>query len=402
MSSESGRDQTSLVNVSPGLTLRIPTGGSVGLYANNRVINGGDPNQFLQLEFRQPLLRGAGTKVGTSRVQSARRIQQIGVHNFRSAVMRLISQTIYAYRNVIKSMRAVDIAERSLQRAHDLLEVNRSLIETGRMAEQDIVETEANVAERELSLTEAKNALDDAQIRLIDILDIDSRVRIQPTESLTLVQETPDIDQTLALALENRPDYLAALLRLENTKSSLAVADNARKWQVDFVSSSSVERSGNSLVGSDDTTDDNYQIGLRVNIPLGANNARRQRDASRAKVALQHSELRLAELDQSVEIEVRAAVRDVNAQYRRSELARQARELAEKKLEIEKVKLNFGRTTNFRLVRFEDDVVRSQNNEVSAVIAYLNAVTALDQTRGTTLETWRIEIEIPDDGSQNR
>lgn len=399
MSAETGRDEVSRINVSPRLTLRIPTGGTLSLNANNRLMDGETAiaNQFVQFEFRQPLLRGGGFEVGTSRVQTARRTQQIGVHGFESAIMSLITRTIYAYRNVIQSKRAVDIAERSLQRANELLAVNRALIETGRMAEQDIVETEANVAERELSLTEAKNSLDDAQLRLIDILDIDSRVRIEATETLSIEQENPNVDRTLSLALENRPDYLSAQLRLANTETSLAVANNARKWEVDLVSSSTVAQAGDSLFESYDQSDDTYQVGLSLNIPIGASAAKLQRSSSRAKIALQQSKLRLAELLQSIEIEVSAAVRNVNVQFRRSELARQARELAEQKLEIEQVKLNFGRTTNFRLVRFEDDVVRSQNNEVSAVIAYLNALTALDQTRGTTLETWQIEIEVPEE-----
>ena len=117
---------------------------------------------------------------------------------------------------------------------------------------------------------------------------------------------------------------------------------------------------------------------------------------------MQRSHLQVAELRQSIEIEVRAAVRDVEIKFRRAELARQARELAERKLDIERIKLNSGLTTNFRLVRFEDDLVRSHNNEVGAIIAYLNAVTALDRTRGTTLDTWRIEIDATAEGVENK
>ena len=78
----------------------------------------------------------------------------------------------------------MEIAERSLERARGQLEVNRALIETGRMARQDIVQTEASVADRELSLTVAEGALNDARLSLIDILDIDRRTRIVPTEPL--------------------------------------------------------------------------------------------------------------------------------------------------------------------------------------------------------------------------
>ena len=56
-------------------------------------------------------------------------------------------------------------------------------------------------------------------------------------------------------------------------------------------------------------------------------------------------------------------------------------------------KLNLGLSTNFQLVDFEDDLVNVQNREVDAIISYLNALTRLDQTLGTTLETWRIDVD---------
>lgn len=38
-------------------------------------------------------------------------------------------------------------------------------------------------------------------------------------------------------------------------------------------------------------------------------------------------------------------------------------------------------------------------NAVSAVNACLNALTALDRTQGTTLETWEIEMDVAVEGN---
>ena len=123
-----------------------------------------------------------------------------------------------------------------------------------------------------------------------------------------------------------------------------------------------------------------------------------RRAHARAKIALRQSRLKITELRQSIEVEVHRAVRDVEVQQRRAELARQARELAERKLENERIKLNAGLSSNFRLVRFEDDLVRSQTSEIDATIAYLNALTALDRALGTTLDTWGIDVGLPAGG----
>ena len=393
------RDQdASALDVSPGVTLRIPTGGRFGLSANNRVTSEDMAAQFVELEFVQPLLKGGGVAVGTAGLVNARRTEQIGVLAFKSAVIGLVTRTIYAYRRVIRAVRAVEIAERSLQRARELLAVNRVLIEAGRMAEQDIVQTEASVAERELSLTETRDALDDAGLALLGILDIDDLTPIRPTEALQVDPPANDADRSVEVALRNRPDYQQALLGIENAETALVVADDARDWELDLSTSVRFGHSGRSLPEAYSRFDDDYGVGLGLRIPLGTNDARQRRNWQLARIAVRKARLRLEELRQAIDLEVRGAVRDVDVQLRRVELARQARHLAERKLEIERIKLNAGLSSNFRLVRFEDDLVRTQNYEVGAIIAYLNAVTALDQTLGTTLETWRIDIDPPTNG----
>ena len=277
----------SMLDVFPKVTLRIPTGGRFSLGTNNRVTNQDNATQFVEFEFAQPLLKGGGIAVGTARVVSARRTDQIGVLVFRSAVMGLVTRTIYAYRRVIRAQRAVEIAERSLQRARDLLAVNRVLIEAGRMAEQDIVQTEASVAERELSLIEARDALDDAGLALLGILDIDTRQRIRPTETLRVDPEEHDADHGVELALQNRPDYLQAVLAIENANTALLVADNARDWQLDLTTSARLGHSGRSLSEAYSRFDDDYGVGIGLRIPLGVNDAVQRRNWQLARISLE-------------------------------------------------------------------------------------------------------------------
>ncbi len=390
------RENTSTIRISPRVTLRIPTGGKFNLSSDNRVSSANISKRYAQsvvIEFVQPLLRGGGTEVGSSGVVTARRAEQSGALGFKSAVIGIVTRAILAYRNVIRSTRAVEIARRSVQRARKLLEVNRILIQTGRMARQDIVQTEANIAERELGLTEAEGALNDARLALINILEFDSRTRIRLTEPLRMEETKHEADRAVHLALQNRTDYLQAQLSVENAENALMLADNARKWGLDLSVSARFGHSGSSFSEAYRRFDDNYGAGLSVDIPVGANADARQRNYERARLALRRSHLRVAELRQSIEVKVRAALHDVKVLFRRAELARRARELTERKLEIEQAKLQAGLTTNFRVVRFEDDLVRSQNSEVGAVIGYLNALTAFDQTLGTTLDTWGIEFE---------
>ena len=111
-----------------------------------------------------------------------------------------------------------------------------------------------------------------------------------------------------------------------------------------------------------------------------------------AKIALERSEISLKELRETIEIEVLDALRNIDIQWKQVKLAKMARELSEQKLKIERKKLNVGKTTNFQIVSFENDLVTAQNSELDAIIGYSNSLSSLDQTLGTTLRTWKIEV----------
>ena len=425
------RDDT---GVTFGATLRVPTGGRLELV--NAVSGGGiadqDYGNSLTLRFTQPLLKGGGIAVNTASLRIARARERIGILVFERTIGDVANSVVFAYRNLLQAQRRVDIGARSLQRAKDLLAKNRSLIQAGRMAELEIVQTEANVAERELQFIGAENRLDAARLALIDILDIDSETAIRPVEALTVDQARFEQTQGMApgcptsptkehqptvphgetesdagdcaevvaqfteRALANRPAYLQALLRVENAEAELLLAKNNRLWDLSTTFSADVSGNAGSLhAGFGDSfgllPDNDLRVAVQLSVPI-RDIASKQRYIG-ARTNLQRARVDLAELRQSIDISVRNALRNVDTRLRQVALATRASELAERKLDAEEQKLNLGLTTNYRIILFEDDLVRAQTSELSATLSYLNALSSLDQTLGTTLQTWGLEVE---------
>ena len=62
------------------------------------------------------------------------------------------------------------------------------------------------------------------------------------------------------------------------------------------------------------------------------------------------------------------------------------------KLEIEKKKLQVGRSSNFQVLSFEADMRSAENAQLNALITYLNTQTLLDEKLGMTLESWDITL----------
>ncbi len=87
------------------------------------------------------------------------------------------------------------------------------------------------------------------------------------------------------------------------------------------------------------------------------------------------------------------AVRDIGVRWRQFEIAQRARDLSKRKLDIEREKLSVGRSNNVQVLSFENDLRNAENARLNAQISYLSAQAELDQTLGTTLESWDISLD---------
>lgn len=394
------RTSTNTAMVSPQVSMLVPTGGAFAFTWANQLdeLPGGatDHRSGLDISFVQPLLRGAGLTVNRAPVRIARMNERINVLNLKATINRTITDVVTAYRELLLEERQLDIAERSLTRARALLETNRAMINAGRMARQDIIQTEADVSQRELDFLSAQNTIETARLVLINVLDIDPETQLRLTEPLRL-EEIGDLDFETAFehALANQPFYLQALLQSEISALNVRTAKNERLWRLDATVSASFD--GNSTTGFGTAFDNlvrdpvEYRAGLRLTIPFG--DLRRKQGVVDAKIAHKQQELGLVEIRENIRIDIKDRVRTVASLRQQVSLAERAAELAAQQLDVENLKLSQGRSANFQVLDFENQLISAQINAATATVSYLNALTLLDEALGTTMETWRIPFK---------
>ncbi|WP_313627886.1 TolC family protein [Kosakonia sp.] len=379
-------------NLTPGSTLLTPYGTRVSLgwtYQHTDAnVAGLSHNDGANFSVIQPLLRGAGKDIATAPVRLAQMTEQINRLNLKSTVSQTITQIITAYRDLLLAQEQLKIAEDSLARARQLVEVNQAMISAGRMAEFEIVQTEAEVASQELSHEEARNRVDMARLALLQLLALDLHAPIVATEALQAKPVEVQADRALKQAEASQPAYLAQLLVGEQAAINLSVARNDRLWDVSLVGGATQQR--NRAARGDGVRNwDNY-VGVQVEIPIGDMTARQAE--VQAQVNVKNQQIQLAEAHQQLDRDVTNAVRDMGTRWRQFEIAQRARDLSRRKLEIEREKLTAGRSSNFQVLSFENDLRNAENARLNALISYLNAQAGLDQTLGTTLQSWDISL----------
>jgi outer membrane protein len=345
-----------------------------------------------QVALVQPLLRGGGTGVGTADLRIARLNDRKSALELGRRAMEVITSAVLAYRDLARAGEELAIARAALAEATRLAEMNRALIDAGRMAPVDLVQNDTEVANREVDVLVGENRLDAARLALVDVLDVPVDTVIEPVTSAQPAVPAPDLASVQALALERRPELLSARLDLEVARANLAVAANDRLPVLDLAAGygGTVDRPA---LLDNAFHDRGWTTGLTLGYTFGdtARGVRHQQ----ARIAVERGEVAIRELEDGIRLEVAGRVREVRNAALAADLARRARELSEKQLGIEAEKLKVGRSSNFEYLRLENDLVAARDRELAASVGYLDALTLLDQSVGTTLDTWGVTVEVP-------
>ena len=386
------------LRLSAGLVIKIPTGGELNMswvgqrqQQNYQGSGGSDRDvlrQNLELTFKQPLLRGAGQRVNRADIEIARITETINLLDLKSTLIDKTTEIIISYRRVLQAQEEVKIDLQALENAKKTVENTQFLIDAGRIAKAELITVQSQVADQEIALLSSRNNLRQRRLDLLELLDIDEDVNIIASQNLEIQPPTLDIDRIRQSILEHQPSYLKAKLNLENAKTQLVIDENKRRWNIDLATVVRHDPAPNIIENRTELS-----AGLTFSKALGDRSI--ERDFQRSRVNVLKLENDLKETIQKVNTEVTKNLQDIELNFKKVELSRQATKLAELQLsnEVEKIKLGFQGRRLLDLVDFQSKLNEAQNNELNAKIDYLNALTNLDKSLGITLDNLGITLE---------
>lgn len=343
--------------------------------------------QNFSVSFNQPLLQRFGSNINQASIRIARLEEQQNLFQLKSTLIDTITSAVIDYRALVQAQEELKIQQQALESAKRQLEITQAFIDAGRRARVDLIPNQTAVANREVDLLAAQNRLQETQLQLLQTLDLNQNLELIALETPKVEESTlPSPTEILNLAFANNPNYLSTSLDTETAKLNLSLAEDSRRWDLSLNLSYD-----NNLNSTRENTSD-FRSSLNLNREFFGNN-RLERAATRSQILLQQNENNLAEARTTLEIQTKNSIREVNFRLTEVEQARRVTKLSQQQLENEREKLRLGRGSIIDAIRFEEDLVNAANRELNAVIAYLNALTRLEQTIGTTLETWNVTIE---------
>ncbi|WP_417797911.1 TolC family protein [Terasakiella pusilla] len=390
-------------SLSPKVTLQNSYGTSFTLLwknAYNQTKNKGSNNNssarytaYPALTLVQPLLKGFGSDVNTANLKIARLNSQLSQLGMRDTVSRTVTAVINTYWQVTLNKKKLEIATLALERAQQILEINRSLVASGRMAELDMVQAETDVAQKEFDLDVIDNTYKQSKNALLALLSLSKRIDFTPSDIGEIERIEVPLQIAYELAEKNRYEVIQAETSVALAKISLRLAKDGEKWDLRLIGqaeSNNVRHSYFDALKGIPSDSNQLSIGMQLVIPI--NSLEQEAAVINAKGEQEIAKLTLEETKQTVRLDVQDTIRDVSANYRQVELAERARALAQSQLDIELEKLSLGRSSNFQVLTYQDTLRSAQLSKISSEINYLTAISTLDFALGTTLDTWNINV----------
>jgi outer membrane protein TolC len=325
-----------------------------------------------------PLLGNGAGKIELENLTQAERNVLYQIRSFNRYRKTFVVGIINDYYRVLQQEERVAISEASYQRQIDNTNQLRMEVEVGQRAQSDADEAEQR-------LLTAKNSLITAQQNYEQILDnfkiglslpTDADISLDPNELQALVttgisEPEYNVEDAIDMALARRLDYANSKDELDDARRKLILAAEGLGVQLNMIGSADVE----SLPPTDYSRlqfhEGTYSLALEADLPF---DRKAERNAyTEALITVQQRQRGYDEDVDRIKLDVRQAYRDLVETAENYRIQKAALALAERRVEEQRLLLEYGRGTIRLLLETEDDLVQAQNNVTDALVRHTDA-----------------------------
>jgi len=351
----------------------------------------------LQLKLTQPLLRDFGTEVNRARIVISRNNRRISLLEFRKTLEQQLFEAERSYWQLVQAEREVAIQQDLLDRSLQTYTILKNRFDAGLdVSRIQVTQAGTFVESQRAVLIRAKSrvgTLSDQLKRFMndpDFLPAGPEI-ILPADSPIVDRidfELPDLIDT---ALDFRLELGQQILRIRTAEITQEVARNNLLPQLNFTGSLTISGIGINVGQAlkDERQWDNLSssLALELEVPLGNRAAR----AIYRRVELQRLQAmeQYANLVDTVQVDVKTALREVNTSWQAIGRRRLARFQAEDSLlGIQQlVEADQPLTPEFVQLQLDaqERLARAAAEEAAEITLYNTAIAQLEQAKGTLL-----------------
>jgi outer membrane protein len=419
-----------LTNFNGGIAQSIPWGGgSFNVALNNNksttsslnVLYNPTYNSNWSGSYTQPLFRNFRIDATRRSLQVTKINRDISDLQVTATITNTLSNVRDAYWDFVFAVQAVEVAQKSLALASNLVRDNQTRVEVGTMAPIDVVQAQSEQATRRQTLVAAQATKRTTELALKRLIvagtqDPNWSVQLDPTDRPEFRSEPIDIEAAVRRGLASRTD-------LEIAKKNIAANDVTLRYLVDqmrpqadaLVTYGLVGLGGSQYLYADGATGVNrvpigslpggygnalstlfgtnyprWTAQLNFSYPLGVSS--QEASVARARVQLNQVQAQTRQIELQVATDITNAALSAQSGVESVQAAQAAREFAQRKLEAEQSKFEVGMSTNYFVVQAQRDLADAQNSELRQILNYRKSLVELERLQQTTLQNLNITV----------
>lgn len=381
----------------PEFNLNTKMGTTATLGIDNNLNGNNSYNPVLNFSLTQPLLRGFGKSVNEVALLNAEDTEWLNKLNLKQSVAEQVTQVIMSYRMLILSANNLQNQRLQLKEAKKSYEINEKKIKAGQLEPTGNIQQSYQIESLSLMMEQAENDFQTASQDLLQTIGLDPEMHISVPSDVVLDKlSVPDLKYSIEYALNHNTQYLAYKISLRADERAYKVAKNEQLWQLDLggnvqsgVVNSVTEGSGG-VRGIYDGNNITETARLTLTVPL--NDLNRRSQLINAKIRLEKDRLSLLAAKRALMTNITNTINNINSLVKRYQLAQKQVKLAEQSYDLEKKKQQAGISSALDVNNTQNQLIQAQAGLINAKIAYLNQISNLQRTLGTTLEHWQIKL----------
>jgi outer membrane protein TolC len=327
---------------------------------------------------------------------------------FERNINFLLFNMEFAYWNLYGAYYNLYSREQALRQAFEAYRLSKARFEAGRIAVQDFAQTRAQFELfRGQRITALGQVLDnERQLRGLLALPPEDGTRLVPADAPTLAPYTPDWCAAVNDMLAYRPELVLARQDLKFRQLDMISAKNQIRPDLRLTASYDINGIGTDLDGAefnpDQTTPrnalqnfidnkfNNWQVGLRLFVPIGTRDGHAQVRVARLNLARSYAVLR--DQESKAELFLAFQYRRVFEFYEQIKALRAQREANAQQLEARFKEFVVGRGTLDVLLEAQRNWADSLASEYQAIVNYNNALCGFQFAKGTLIQYDNVTI----------
>jgi outer membrane protein TolC len=415
-----------------GVSQAVPWGGGslVATLNNNRATTESlntvfNPtfNTLWTAAYTQPLMRGFKIDANRQGISVSKLNRDISDVQLRSTITNTVSNVRNAYWDYVFAVQSVQVNQKLVDLADQLVKDNQTRVQVGTMAPIDVVTAQSQAATQRQNLVAAVGTLRTNELALKRLVvggtqDPLWSSTIDPVDRPDFRPEAIDLEAAVRRALNERTDLQIAKKNVDANAVTLRYLSNQLLPQADLVATFGTLGVGGTTLIKPTTGGVNappigfipggygdalstmfgaralqyprWNFTLNFSYPLGLSSAKAT--TARAQVQLTQDQAQIRQIELQVATDITNAVITVQNNAERVQAAVLARQLAQEQLNAENSKFEVGMSTNFLVVQAQNNLASAQNTELQNVLAYRKSLVELDRLQQTTLTSLNITL----------